>query len=354
VNQAAGADRAPHAPTGPPEARPDAGGGPDTGSGLAARIRLRRGALDLDLSLRVQDGETVALLGPNGAGKTTALRALCGLTALDAGRITLDGAVLEDPAAGIRLPPQSRRCGVVFQDLMLFPHLSALDNVAFPLRMRRTGRRGGERADGRGPAPHHADGARRTRLAHAWLERVGLVEEAALRPPQLSGGQRQRLALARALAAEPRLLLLDEPLAAVDAGARAELRRDLRRHLAEHRGVRLLVTHEPLEAYALADRMVIVEAGHVVQEGSVAEVTARPRSAYVADMVGLNLLRGTAGDGGVQVGAVHLVLPEPGRGEVFVAVHPRAVALHPRAPHATSSPPRWARSTSRAAGPGSG
>jgi molybdate transport system ATP-binding protein len=165
--------------------------------------------------------------------------------------------------------------------------------------------------------------------AKEWLDRMGLGDHADARPRALSGGQAQRVALARALAIGPRLLLLDEPLAALDASARSEVRRDLKRHLASFAGIRIVITHDPLEAVALADRLVIVEHGRVVQTGSPAEVTQRPRSRYVADLVGVNLLRGNAVAG-------HIALPrgaslqsaESADGAVFATIHPRAVALH--------------------------
>ena len=164
----------------------------------------------------------------------------------------------------------------MFQDYLLFPHLSVRENVAFGLRARGTPR-----------------SAARQR-ADEWLARVGLAEYADDKPRQLSGGQAQRVALARALAPEPRLLLLDEPLAALDIGIRTELRRDLRAHLASFSGARILVTHELLDAVALADRIIVLEHGRVAQVGPIAEVAARPRSRYVADLVGINLLRGHA------------------------------------------------------------
>ena len=201
------------------------------------------GTFRLDVELTTKSGETVAVLGPNGSGKTTLFRCLAGLLPIDGGRIELDGEPLDDPAHDVFVRPERRPVAVVFQDYLLFPNLTALENVAFGLRAR-----GVAKAEAR---------ARAT----AWLERVGLADHAHHRPRALSGGQAQRVALARALATEPRLLLLDEPLAALDAGTRGDVRRDLRRHLATFDGVRLLVTHDPVDAYALADRVVILEAG---------------------------------------------------------------------------------------------
>jgi molybdate transport system ATP-binding protein len=251
-----------------------------------------------------------ALLGPNGAGKTTVLRALAGLLRVAEGRVVLDGRVLEDTARRVRVPVERRPVGMVFQDYLLFPHLSALENVAFGLRAR------GMR---RAPA---------NRTAQRWLERLGLPGVADAGPRTLSGGQQQRVALARALATDPRLLLLDEPLAALDVSIRAEVRRDLRRHLREFAGVNLLVTHDPLEAIALADRLIVIEAGRIVQTGTPAEVTERPRSAYVADLVGVNLLRGRAtGDAIELVDGGRLEVVGAGGGEVFAVVPPRSVSL---------------------------
>jgi molybdate transport system ATP-binding protein len=285
---------------------------------LEAEIQLTLGRLRLEVEVAVSSGELVVLLGPNGAGKTTLLRALAGLLALERGRVVLDGVVLEDTAAGARVPTEQRPVGFVFQDYLLFPHLSALDNVAFGLRAR-----GVPRAEAR-------------RRAVAWLERVGLAGHAGARPRALSGGQAQRVALARAMVGDPRLLLLDEPLAALDAATRTEVRRDLRRHLASFDGTRLLVTHDPLEAMALADRLVVLEGGHITQTGGPAEVSARPRSRYVAELVGVNLWRGRADGDGVELeGGGRLVAAGDHHGEVFAAVHPHAVALHRRAPEGT-------------------
>ncbi|HVM01374.1 MAG TPA: ATP-binding cassette domain-containing protein [Acidimicrobiales bacterium] len=287
-------------------------------AGLAATIGLTRGALVLDVELAVGPGEVVALVGPNGAGKTTVLRALAGLDPLATGRVVVDGTVLEDPGAGVRLPPERRPVGVVFQDGRLFPHLSALENVAFGLRSRGVPRRA----------------ARATALG--WLDRVGLADRCGARPTGRRGGQAQRVALARALAVEPRVLLLDEPLAALDASSRVEVRRQLRRHLASFPGVRLLVTHDAVEARALADRLVVVEDGRVVQSGQPAELTARPRSRYVADLAGVNLFRGRAAGSGVELaGGVVLHAGRPASGPVLAVIHPKAVSLHRRRPHGT-------------------
>jgi len=278
---------------------------------LEARIRANRRDFALDLSLDVPAGETVALVGPNGAGKTTALLALAGLVRLDSGRVAVDGTALDDSAAGLHRPAHRRPVSIVFQDYVLFPHLSAVDNVAFGLRAR---------------------GVPRTRarvVARDWLDRVGLGSQAATRPGRLSGGQAQRVALARALAVDPRLLLLDEPLAALDATTRAETRSELRRHLADFRGVVVLVTHDPLDAMVLADRLVVLDRGRVVQSGPAAQVARHPRTDYVADLVGLNLYRGFA-DGTVvrlTTGAT-MTVAAPASGDVFVTFPPAAVALH--------------------------
>ncbi|MBL7254068.1 ABC transporter ATP-binding protein [Paractinoplanes lichenicola] len=276
---------------------------------LAAQLVIKRDGFTLDVDLTAEPGEVVALLGPNGAGKTTTLRALAGLLPLDGGRITLDGVRLDG------LAPEQRRIGVVFQDYLLFPHLSALDNVAFGPRCRRV-----PRAEAR-------------RRAQEWLTRVGLTEHVRKKPRQLSGGQAQRVALARALASEPRMLLLDEPLAALDARTRLETRAQLRGHLAAFPGATVLVTHDPLDALMLADRLVIIEDGRVVQTGDAATITAQPRTDYVARLVGLNLYRGHADGTTVTLpDGFTLVTGAEQQGEVFVAFPPSAVALYPTRP----------------------
>jgi molybdate transport system ATP-binding protein len=263
------------------------------------------------MELAIGEDEVVALLGPNGAGKTTLLRAVAGLVPFNSGHVSLDGHVLEDAATGLYVPTERRPIGFVFQDYLLFPHLNVLDNVAFGLR---------SRGMSRGAAAEKAV---------QWLDRFGLKSYAGAKPAELSGGQRQRVALARALAPDPRLLLLDEPLAALDVTTRAEVRRDLKRHLASFQGIRLVVTHDPLEAVALADRLIVMEKGHLVQTGTPAEVTERPRSQYVADLVGVNLLRGEADHGSVRIpGGPVIATAGAESGEVFAMIHPRAVALH--------------------------
>jgi molybdate transport system ATP-binding protein len=278
---------------------------------LDASIRLTLGPLDLDMAFTVEEGEVVALLGPNGAGKTTLLRAVAGLVPFRSGHVRLDGKVLEDTATSEYVPTEQRPIGFVFQDYLLFPHLSVLENVAFGLRSRGTSR-----------------DAAAEKAAH-WLDRVGLKSFAGSKPAELSGGQRQRVALARALAPGPRLLLLDEPLAALDATTRAAVRRDLKRHLDSFEGIRLVVTHDPLEAVALADRLIVMEHGRLVQTGTAAEVTEHPRSQYVADLVGVNLLRGEADHGSVKLASGQRIAAAGAEvGEVFAVVHPRAVAIH--------------------------
>ena len=288
---------------------------------LDAHIRVRVGDLDVDLGLEVDDGEVVAMLGPNGAGKTTVVRALAGLTAIDDGSIRLDDRILDEPARDAFVPPEHRQVAVVFQDHLLFPRMSVLDNVAFGLRARGVDR----------SAAH--------RRALGWLERVGLADRAAERPAALSGGQAQRVALARALVTDPRLLLLDEPLAALDASTRQAVRSELRRHLDQVSGARLLVTHDPLDALVLADRLMVVEHGRAIQTGSPADVAARPASRFVADLVGLNLLHGVAaGEHAVDLpsGARLTVADPPPPGEVAVAVRPQAVTLHEREPEGSA------------------
>ena len=284
-------------------------------STLDARVRLQRGPFTLDVSVRIDAGEVLAILGPNGAGKSTLLRCLAGLDAIDEGRIALGDTTLDDPGLGVFVPAERRSVGVVFQDYLLFPHQRVIDNVAFGLRARGTGRQ------------------RAREIASDQLARLGLAEFASRRPDALSGGQRQRVALARALAPDPAMLLLDEPLAALDAATRDDVRRELRRRLDGFPGVRLLITHDPLDAFALADRVVVLEEGRITHEGTLASIAARPRSRYVAQLVGTNLLRGEIADGlflDEQGGS--LVVDAPVRGAAYASIPPAAIALYRRPP----------------------
>jgi molybdate transport system ATP-binding protein len=284
--------------------------------GLDARLRVDRGDFSLHLDLAARPGEVVALLGPNGAGKSTALRALAGLLRLDGGEIVLDGAVLDGGRAFV--PAERRAVGMVFQEYLLFPHLSLLENVAFGPRSRGVPRR-----------------EARAR-ALGWLRRVGLDDLARARPREVSGGQAQRAALARALVTDPSLLLLDEPLAALDASTRLQVRSDLRHHLGGFAGCTVLVTHDPVDAMVLADRLVVVEDGRAVQEGTPGEVARAPRTDYVARLVGLNLLRGRVDGSRVVLDDGPVVTAAagagPSSGEVLVAFAPSAVSLHRGAP----------------------
>lgn len=283
-----------------------------SGPSLQARLVVQRPAFHLDVELAVQPGEVLALLGPNGAGKSTALRALAGLAPMSAGGIVLEGADITTA------PTERRPIGMVFQDYLLFGHMSALDNVAFGLRCR------------------GVDTRRARSEAAELLERMGLREHAGARPATLSGGQAQRVALARALAVRPRLLLLDEPLAALDAHTRLTVRSHLRRHLNDFNGATVVVTHDPLEAMVLADKVTVIEDGAVVQYGTPADVARRPRTEYVARLVGLNLYKGRAEGREVRVGAdgagARVALHESSGGDVFVAFPPRAVALYRERP----------------------
>jgi molybdate transport system ATP-binding protein len=282
---------------------------------LQARVRTQLGTLRLECDLLVPSGVTVAVLGPNGAGKTTLLRVIAGLQPVDDGRVEVDGVVFEDTATGTWVTPESRRVGFVFQDHGLFPHLSVLDNVAFGLRAR------------------GVDNKSAYARATEWLERVDLARYASSRPSALSGGQSQRAALARVLVTDPRALLLDEPLAAVDASGRLELRRALREHLSTFSGVRLIVTHDPLEAASLAERVVVLEDGRVTQQGPFSEVSARPRSAWIARMAGLNLLRGAVSSGAMLLeDGSWLTVATSVEGPALATIQPRAIALYRQAP----------------------
>jgi len=282
---------------------------------LEADIQLQLSRLNLEMAFTVASGEVLALLGPNGSGKSTTLRALMGLLPLTRGRIVLDGTVLEDPAQRVKLPPEERPIGLMFQDYLLFPHLSAVENVAFGLRAKGTAKK-----------------AARDQALQA-MARLGLDGLAEAKPGSMSGGQQQRVAMARALVTDPKLLLLDEPLAALDVSIKTDVRRLLREVLRRSSAANVLVTHDLLDAVALGDRMVVIENGGIVQTGTPAEVTARPRSRYVADLVGVNLLRGTARGTVLELdGGGQLIGAEPATGPVLVVIAPAGVSVSRQRP----------------------
>ncbi|HSY16319.1 MAG TPA: ABC transporter ATP-binding protein [Jatrophihabitantaceae bacterium] len=301
-------------------------------SGLLFDGRVERGAFVLEAELRAYPREVLAVMGPNGAGKSTLLRSVAGLIPLTHGRILLGDQVLDDAASGRFREPADRRLGLVFQDGRLFAHLPVVDNVGYGLRSR-----GADRRTARRSALH-------------WLGRFGIEELAGRRPRDLSGGQAQRVALARALASEPEGLLLDEPFAALDAQTRADVQAEMKRHLAGFAGPAVLVTHDAIEALVLADRLVVIEAGRIVQHATPAEITSRPATPYVAKLVGMNLYAGRARGTMVELaGGGTLTVAEPvGRGQevggiqVLVALRPSAVTLHATRPAATSARNVWA------------
>jgi molybdate transport system ATP-binding protein len=294
-------------------------------AGLVADAEVTRGDFTLRVALTAAPGEVLGVLGPNGAGKSTLLSAIAGLTPVSSGRVLLDGNVVDDSDSGTFLEAAERPVGFVFQDYRLFPHLTVLDNVAFSPRAR-----GLSRHEARATATH-------------WLARLGLTEFAGRRPGDLSGGQAQRVALARALAGNPALLLLDEPLSALDARTRLDVQTELKRHLSSFAGPCLLVTHDPLEALVLADRLLVLEHGQIVQEGTPAQIARRPATEYVAKLVGLNLYAGEADGAKVALnGGGSFVVPDHHqRGEVLVALRPSAVVVSLHQPDASSARNTW-------------
>ncbi len=283
---------------------------------LTADVRLTRpGGFQLDVSLDAPAGTTTVVLGPNGAGKSTLLAAVAGLLAVDDGAISLGQDVLDRPSTGTWVPPEARGFGVVLQGGVLFDHLTVRANIAF-----------GPRAQGRGRAAAHATAGR-------WLARIGITDLAERYPPELSGGQAQRVALARALASEPRALLLDEPFSALDVTGRLQLRRTLADLLAGFPGPRVLVTHDPTEAFLLGDVLHVVEDGRTAQVGDADDVRLRPRTPYVADLAGVNLVAGTARDGTVTTDGHRFEVAEHTiDGSVLLTIAPHAIALHQEPP----------------------
>ncbi|MEP7091355.1 MAG: ABC transporter ATP-binding protein [Nocardioidaceae bacterium] len=300
---------------------------------LDAHVVVRRPAHTLDVHLTAERGDVVAVIGPNGAGKSTLVRALAGIQPIDEGHVVCDGETWEGP--GTRLDARLRGVGMVFQQHLLFPHLSALRNVAYGLRSRGSGRQSAEAT------------------ARGWLERLGVDDLAERKPAQLSGGQAQRVAIARALAPAPRLLLLDEPLSALDVGVAMSLRIELARHLGEHDGVSLLVTHDALDAMTLATRVLVLDGGRVAQDGSPSEVARRPATDHVARLVGLNVLRGVGSGTSIRLATGStLVSTTPARGDVSACFPPSAVTLSVGEPGG-SARNRWAGTVTSVAPHGS-
>ena len=293
--------------------------------GLVVDAEVKRGSFTLAVSLAAAPGQVVGLLGPNGAGKSTLLSAVAGLTPVSAGRITLAGQVLDDAQQGTFVEASGRPIGFVFQNYRLFPHLSVAENVAFSPRARGRGKRAARSA------------------ASYWLDRLRLTDLADRKPSQLSGGQAQKVALARALAGQPALLLLDEPLSALDAGTRLDVQTELKRHLADFAGPCLLVTHDPLEALVLADQLVVLEGGRIVQEGTPAQIARQPATDYVAKLVGLNLYAGQADGATVTLtGGGTFVVPDRGQhGDVMIAVRPSAIVVSSQRPQHGSARNAW-------------
>ena len=284
---------------------------------LRVEAQTRLGALELDVALEVAAGQCLALAGQSGAGKTSVLRIVAGLVRPERGQVVAGEETWLDTARGIDVAPEHRRCGYVFQEYALFPHLTALQNVAYPLR-------GLSRADKR-------------KRALELLERFGMQRLADARPRTLSGGERQRVAVARALARRPAVILLDEPLSALDARTRAGAAHELASVLAEVDVPSLLVTHDFTEAAQLGDRVGVVDAGRVVQEGTPSELAATPRSAFVADFTGPVVLTGVAAggpDGLTRValdGGGEAISTDHAEGPVAVSVYPWEIEILPTA-----------------------
>ena len=288
---------------------------------LRVSLRVRQGEFTLDAAFDAPAASVLVLVGESGAGKTTLLRAVAGLVTPEAGTITCGDRTITDTSRGVRVPPQARRVGYLPQEYALFPHLTVIDNVEFGLR-----------ASG-------VPAAERQARARAALARLGVAELAERRPASLSGGQQQRVALARALALEPEILLLDEPLAALDRRTRAAVRASLRGLLAELGAITLFVTHSPTEGLAFGDRFAVLEAGRITQLGTRDELLRTPRTAYVAEFLGTNLLRAVvrsraaAGLATLEADGAPLTAPVGDlEGELFAVVDPREITLSRSAP----------------------
>ncbi|WP_422748868.1 sulfate/molybdate ABC transporter ATP-binding protein [Mycobacterium sp. WMMD1722] len=288
-------------------------------SAVRVQARMEHRGIDIDVSL--DQGQVLAVLGPNGAGKSTLLSVIAGLLRPDQGRVELGGKVVTDTATNTFVAPHARGVAMLNQQAMLFPHLSVAANVAY-----------GPRRNGRSRSAA-------SKAAQRWLDAVGAGPLAGRKPAQLSGGQAQRVAVARALAAEPALLLLDEPMAALDVTAAPALRRLLRDILRAADRTAIIVTHDLLDALAIADRIIVVEGGRVVESGTVRAVLTAPRSEFAARIAGINLIAGVVTEPGVLTtgrGARMSGVGEVEPGADAVALfRPAAVAVHLEPPHAS-------------------
>ncbi len=286
-------------------------------SGLDMRARLDSRAVDVELSL--DDGDVLAVLGANGAGKSTVLSLIAGLLRPDSGRITLGEDVVTDTEAGVFVRPHARGVAMLAQQALLFPHMSVAANVAYGPRCRGLGR------------------AHARSVAHQWLQTVDAADLADRRPAQLSGGQAQRVAIARALAAEPQVLLLDEPMAALDVTAAPAVRRVLRSVLRDGGRTAVMVTHDLLDALGVANKVIVIDGGRIVERGSVRDVLTTPRSEFAARIAGVNLISGVVRTPGTLTtawGAEVVGVGEVEPGSAAVALfHPSAVSVHPDHPH---------------------
>jgi molybdate transport system ATP-binding protein len=308
---------------------------------LTTVLDIHLNTFHLDISFSAEAGKTTVLLGESGAGKSTVLRLLAGLLNPQRGYISLEGVTYFDSERHITIPPQDRPFGYVFQDYILFPHLNVFENVAFGLR-----------------AQHVSRQTVRPRVSEA-LEQVHLTGFDQRRPAQLSGGQQQRVAIARALALQPQLLLLDEPLSALDVQTRREVRQELRHILSTAGITTVMVTHQYLEALLFGYQILVLEQGRIIQQGSQRDLLQYPRSSYVAELVGMNFFRGrvvrceTSGlctiqlqNNGIEKPGIELraaleehtqanKVPDTGD-EAYVLVDPRSITLYQTLPDSSA------------------
>ena len=303
---------------------------------LDARFDILLGSFHLDMGFSSESGTTTVILGESGCGKSTVLRLLAGLLYPDKGHFVLDDEIYVDTKQHIDVPPQERPVGFVFQDYVLFPHLSVFDNVAFGLRMQGT---------------HKKEIQQRVGEA---LEQVHLVGYDDRRPAQLSGGQQQRVAIARALAMKPQLLLLDESLSALDIQTRREVEQELRQILSRLQLTTVMVSHQYIDALLFGHQIIVLDQGHVIQQGNHLDLLLHPHSSYIAEMVGVNLFKGrvastdasgihtitlsTNEEIGLEVIAVTqdaTMTLAPGQ-EVSVVVDPRSITLHQSRPESSA------------------